>query len=263
MSSRPIGVFDSGVGGLSILHELRHLMPQEHCVFLADQAHVPYGEKTAEQLKDLACRITQFLLDQHCKLVVVACNTATCYAIETLRTKFTVPFVGTIPAVKPACEKTQNGVVAVLSTPATAQSPALHALIDTYGKNKKVLAIGCAGLEDAVETGSLHSSETLLLLKKYLAPAQHAGADYIVLGCTHYPFLREKIQALVGPTIHLIDSGAAIARQTARLLAVQHIQNPSFRKGSTRYFTTGDKKLFATVASGLLGKPIEAMHAVL
>jgi glutamate racemase len=256
----PIGVFDSGVGGLSVLKELERLLPQEQFVFLADQSHVPYGGKTGRQLERLSSRITRFLLEQRCKVIVVACNTATCYAIKYLRSHFSVPFIGTVPAVKPACEATQSGVVAVLSTPATAQSSALQQLVKQYGRGVRVLCVGCPGLEDLVERGGLHNPAVEQLVATYLQPALDAGADHIVLGCTHYPFLKNIFHKLGAP--RTIDSGRAIAKRTKAVLAESSLLARR-RAAKTSFYTTGPAQAFSRVASELLGRRVRGQHVTL
>lgn len=254
----PIGVFDSGVGGLSVLQELRRLLPREKFVFLADQANVPYGGKTGPQLVRLTSRITRFLLRKNCKAVVVACNTATCYAIEALRGSFSVPFVGTVPAVKPACRITRTGVVGVISTPATARSAALRHLVREFSGATRVLRVGCPGLEELVERGGINHPDTRLLLTKYLRPLRAAGADVVVLGCTHYPFLKSSVRRI--GNMRTVDSGRAIARQTRRLLREYGLLAAAGR-GSVAYFTTGDATAFSRVASQLLDVRIRASRA--
>ncbi|HXV26640.1 MAG TPA: glutamate racemase [Candidatus Paceibacterota bacterium] len=254
----PIGVFDSGMGGLSILSHLRKQLPRERFIFLADQSHVPYGAKTGAQLTTLTSRITRFLLARRAKLIVVACNTATCYAIGHLRARFSVPFIGTVPAVKPACEESRSRTVAVLSTPATARSAALRDLVNKFADHCTVLRIGCPGLEEAVEHGRLEAPGTLRLLERYAARARRAGADRIVLGCTHYPFLKTHIRRITGA--RTVDSGAAVARQTRNVLT-----GTGFRRrtgsGSVAYWTTGDARDFSRVASALLRRRVSARKA--
>lgn len=254
----PIGVFDSGVGGLSILQHLRRLMPHERFIFLADQAHVPYGAQSPESLRSLAHRITRFLLSGKTKLVVVACNTSTCYSISSLRSSFLVPFVGTVPAIKPACERSSSKVVAVISTPATAKSDLVRDLVKRFNNGCRVLRIGCAGLEEAVEDGVLDSPQTKTLLSKYLTRARKAGADQLVLGCTHYPFLKRRIRSLYPVTT--VDSGAAIARRTRSILTEVNLLRPS-GKGSASYWTTGNPRSFSNIASMLLGSTVRAKKA--
>jgi glutamate racemase len=230
---------------------------------LADQKHVPYGEKSPEQLQNLAIRIGRFLSRHDIKLLVVACNTATCYAIDALRKEFTVPVVGTVPAVKPAAQTSRTRTVAVLSTPATSRSDALKKLISEHAQGTAVLTIGCLGLENAVETGSLHSQKTLKLLAKYIAPLKSLDVDRVVLGCTHYPFLRSDIQKILGPRVGLIDSGKAIALRVRQLLRNDQLLNSTPAEGLDRFFTTGDPKKFSAVASKLLSRPIVGEKAVI
>lgn len=258
---RPIGVFDSGVGGLSVLLELHKLLPKEDFIFIADQAHVPYGEKTTSQLCQLASNISDFLTKKDVKLIVVACNTATCNSIDFLRKKFTIPFVGTVPAVKTAAEKTAKKCIGIISTPATSESSYLADLITSHAQGVKVINIGCAGLENVVEKGDINSKEVESLLKKYLGPIKRAGADAIVLGCTHYPFLRSKIKTSLGPNVKIFDSGKAIAKRTLSLLKNSSSLND--RGGKSYYFTTGDGKNFSKAASVLMGKSISAKHVAI
>ena len=258
-NNQPIGVFDSGVGGLSVLRELQKILPNENFVFLADQLYVPYGEKTKDQLINLVYKITDYFIGQHnIKMMVVACNTATCGAINELRTKYPLPIVGTVPAVKPAVEKTKSGTVAIIATPSTSKSDALRKLIADYCHNINVLNIGCQSLEDAVEEGELDSTEVKRLLNIYLSGVLNSEADQLVLGCTHYPFLKKSIKKIVGPNVKLIDGNIAIARHTQSLLQNYLIENNQKKEGEILYFTTGDSLKFTRVASKLLRRQIQA-----
>lgn len=241
-----------------MLRELRKLMPHERFIFVADQRHVPYGGKTAAQLRRFTGSITRFLLGRGCKIVVVACNTGTVYAIEHLRRTFTVPFVGTVPAIKPAIAMSKTKTVAILSTPATAVSPALKQLVKEHARGAHVLRIGCVGLEEMVERGVVSGPHTDAALRKHLAPAVRSRADVIVLGCTHYPFMRRRIAALSGARV--IDSGKAIARRTQSLLMNSDILNTSGR-GSVEYFTNGSPANFSRVASKLLRTRVKSRSA--
>jgi glutamate racemase len=236
MDNRPIGVFDSGIGGLSILLELENTLPNENFIYLADQANFPYGSKTKKELVKITDWIVKYFISQNVKLIVIACNTDTLGSIEELRKKYKIPFVGTVPAVKPAAEKTKTGTIAVLSTPSTAKSPGLKKLIDEYCKGVKVLNIACPGLADIVESGKIKSKESKILLEKYLKPVKNSNADYLVLGCTHYSFLGEEIQKILGPKVKLIDSGAAIAKRTKQVLKDNRMLGG--RKGKTTYLRT-------------------------
>jgi len=259
MDKRPIGVFDSGVGGLSVLKELQQLLPNENFIFLADQLYVPYGEKSKRQLIDLSYRITDYFLTHDIKLMVVACNTATCYTIDSLRKKYQLPIVGTVPAIKPAAENTQSGVVAIISTPATAKSKTLKQLIKKHCRDITVFNIGCKNLEDAVENGKSKDVEISDLLKKYLKRVKYSDADHLVLGCTHYPFLKDVLEKIMNPSVKIIDSGPAIAKQAQSLLTAHSIKNTDKKgRGKTSYLTTGDAVKFSIIAEQLLGNPVKA-----
>jgi glutamate racemase len=243
---------------LSVLRELQRLLPHERFVFVADQRHVPYGEKTAAELRRYTAAITRFLLSHRCKIVVVACNTGTVYAIKHLRATFPVPFVGTVPAIKPAAARSRSRVVAILSTPATAASPALKRLVRDHAADVRVLCIGCPGLEESVERGIVSGPELDSALRSYLRPARRAGADVVVLGCTHYPFIGRRIAALSNARV--IDSGRAIARQTARLLTQAGLLRQHGR-GGVLWYTNGSPAAFSRVASTLLRTPVRARRA--
>ena len=252
MDNRPIGVFDSGVGGLSIWRAIRKLLPQESMAFFADSGHVPYGEKPTEELEDLAGRITAFLLSNNAKLIVVACNTATVHTIAYLREAFPdVPFVGVVPVVKTLARQTHTGTIAVLSTPATSESPYLAALIREFAQDKTVINIGCDGLENMVESGQLRTRATNALLERHLARVKDSAADVVGLGCTHYPFLRARIKRMLGRGVRLYDPSRPVARRVRQVLAERDAlaANPS---PSYTFYTTGDTALFGRVASKLL-----------
>lgn len=249
---RPIGLFDSGVGGLSVLLEIAKTLPNENFIFLADQLNNPYGAKTKRELEDLSEQITYFLMRQKIKALVVACNTATCYAIDYLRLNFDIPIVGVVPAVKPAAKISKSGKIAIMSTPATAKSLYLNSLVAQFAPNKKCLKLGCEGLEDAVETLDTNAIEKLL--DKYCAQIKKFGADTIVLGCTHFPFLKADIKKRLGPKVKIVDSGQAIAKRVKYLLTKKG--ELAQKKGQDLFFTTGDPKEFSRVASVLLGTNI-------
>ncbi|MEX2028340.1 MAG: glutamate racemase [Candidatus Curtissbacteria bacterium] len=253
-NERPIGLFDSGVGGLSVMTEIGKALPNETFIFLADQLNNPYGAKTKRELEDLTEKITYFLMRQKIKALVVACNTATCYAIDYLRLNFDIPIVGVVPAVKPAAGLSKNGKIAIMSTPATAKSAYLDSLILDFAKSKKSLKLGCEGLEESVEALDKKSWDTLL--DKYAKKIKNFGADVVVLGCTHFPFLKSEIKKRLGPKIRVIDSGQAIARRVKYLLAKK--DELSGKKGKDLFFTTGDPKEFSRVASALLGYDVSS-----
>jgi len=259
MNKRPIGVFDSGVGGLSVLKELVKLMPKERYVFVADQINVPYGEKTKKELEKEALKICSFLVAKKSKIIVVACNTATCNVIDFLRANVKVPLVGTVPAIKPAIAISKSGVIGILSTPSTSKSKGLKKLIKTYADNTKVVNIGCSNLENATETGELNSSEVTRLLIKYTRPIKKSGADVVVLGCTHYPFLKPQIKKILNNKgVKLIDSGKAIAQHTKKIL--QQTGSLGNHDGKKDFYTTGNSAHFSRVASSLLKRRVRAKH---
>lgn len=258
--NKPIGVFDSGVGGLSVLRELEKMLPNENFVFLADQKNVPYGEKTKEQLFKLVSKITNYFVKYHdIKMMVVACNTATCGTIVEIRDKYKfLPIVGTVPAIKLAAEKTKSGTIACIATPSTSKSKRVKQIIKENCKNINVLNIGCKHLENAVETGELDGAEVKSLLQKYLKRVKNSDADYLVLGCTHYPFLKKTISKMLGSRIKLIDGGKGIAKRTKSLLVANQAKNKKKKRGKTIYFTTSDPLKFSRVSTLLLKKPIKA-----
>lgn len=256
MDNRPIGVFDSGVGGLSVWRAIRKLLPEESMVFLADSGHVPYGEKTTAELQDLTERITRFLLGKDCKMVVAACNTATVHAISHLRRVFPeVPFVGVVPVVKTLSSRTRTGTIAVLSTPATSRSEYLAGLIREFAPDKRVVNVGCDGLEDMVERGQVGTKATAALLERHLAPVLSSDADVVGLGCTHYPFLRHRIKSMLGPGVRLYDPSRPVARRVRQVLAERDelASNPS---PVFTFYTTGNLEVFGRVASRLLRMPV-------
>lgn len=215
-----IGLFDSGVGGLSVWREVVRRLPREHTLYIADQAHVPYGSRQSAEVRAFSEGITRCLLDAGASVIVVACNTASAAALHDLRARFPdVPFVGMEPAVKPAAEHTRTGVIGVLATPATFQGDLFASLLDRYGGGVRVLTRPCPGLVAAVEAGALDGPATEALLRSHLEPMLAAGIDQLVLGCTHYPFLAPVISRIVGPGVAVLDPAPAVARQTARVLA--------------------------------------------
>lgn len=237
----PIGVFDSGVGGLSVLREIRAHFPAEKLIFLADQAHVPYGPRPLEQVRDFSKAITRYLLDQRAKLIVVACNTASAAALHSLRQTFPeVPFVGMEPAIKPAAEQTLSGVVGVLATPATFQGELYASVVERFAGGVTVLQDTCDGLVAQIESGQIDRPQTLVILEKALNPMMAQGVDHVVMGCTHYPFVIPLIEEIVGPQIEVIDPAPAVARQVGRVLKVHGLCAPESAMGAVQYLTTGD-----------------------
>ena len=243
----PIGIFDSGVGGATVLRELHALLPSEDLLFLADQANCPYGPRPLAELRELSAANTRWLLERGAKLIVVACNTASAAALRWLRAEFVnVPFVGMVPAVKPAAEQTRSGVVGVLATTATIHGELLDDVVMRWAGATTVVRQACPGLVEQIEAGALDSPATTALLGSYLQPLLGARADTIVLGCTHYPFLLPQIQRIAGPGVRVIDAAPAVARQAARVLEARGELHPDrARAGRIAYTTTGDPASFA------------------
>jgi glutamate racemase len=236
-----LGVFDSGVGGLSVLQALHHQLPKENLLYIADQVHVPYGSRPLAEVRGLAEAITRYLLGRGAKLIVVACNTASAAALHHLRAVFPeAPIVGMEPAVKPAAETTQTGKVGVLATPATFQGELYASLLERFAQDVTVLQDTCPGLVEQIETGQLDSPQTLKILVRALEPMLEQGIDTVVLGCTHYPFVIPQIEKLVGPSVRVINPAPAIARQAARLLATRELHNTWADGGRIEIRSTGD-----------------------
>lgn len=217
--NNPIGVLDSGVGGISVLKHIHTLLPNERLLYVADSKYAPYGNKTAEQIQSRCFEIADFLIEKEVKALVVACNTATAAAIDVMRAKYTLPIIGMEPAVKPAAAATKNGVIGVLATVGTLKSAQFAALLESYGRNVKVVTQACTGLVECIERGELNNENTFELIKRYCQPLLDEAADTIVLGCTHYPFVRQLIEQVVGPEVVLIDTGAAVAKQLQKRLS--------------------------------------------
>jgi glutamate racemase len=249
----PVGIFDSGLGGLSVWREITRQLPHERTLYLADQAHVPYGSRELSEVRALSEGVTRFLLGQGAKVVVVACNTASAAALHHLRRVFPkVPFVGMEPAIKPAVERTRTGVVGVIATQATFQGELFASLLERYAGDVRVLTQACPKLVAAVEAGALDTPETRALLREYLSPLVEAGVDQLVLGCTHYPFLRPAIEQTVGTGVAVIDPAPAVARQTERVLAQRGLGAAPGCANRHTLYTSGDVEAFTTMVERLL-----------
>jgi glutamate racemase len=237
--SAPIGVFDSGVGGLSVLREIRRELPAEDLIYVADSGYAPYGDRPEEYVRGRAVAIMEFLRGQGAKAVVVACNTATGIAVDALRARYDVPIVAIEPAVKPAAAQTRSGVVGVLATTQTLAGQKFAKLVRTHAGKVEVLTQAAPGLVDQVEAGQLAASSTRSLVEQYVRPLLEKGADTIVLGCTHYPFLDDVIRDVVGPSVTVIDSAVPVARELRRRLQASKLLAPDNRPGTTHFWTTG------------------------
>ncbi len=216
-NNKPIGIFDSGIGGTSIWREIHNLLPNEKTIYLADSKNAPYGQKTKEEIIHLSMKNTDYLLEMNCKLIVVACNTATTNAIKELRAKYTVPFIGIEPAIKPAAINSKTRVIGILATKGTLNSELFHKTAELYHDTKIIEQIG-HGLVDLIENGDINSPEMDKLLISYLTPMIDANIDFLVLGCSHYPYLIPQIRKILPEHIQIIDSGLAVAKQTQNVL---------------------------------------------
>ena len=242
----PIGIFDSGVGGVSIWIELRNRMPNEHTLYLSDSANAPYGKKSKEEIIALCKKNTEYLLSNGAKIIVVACNTATTNAISHLRDKYEVPFIGIEPAIKPAAFQTKAKSIGVLATAGTLSSELFAKTSDAFTGDIKVTEVIGEGLVELIENGQINSPMMTSLLQKYVDQLLEAGVDYIVLGCSHYPFLSSQLYNMLPPHVNIIDSGVAVAKQTERVLAEYDLLF-NHDKAYSRFFTNGNIEVLKSV----------------
>ncbi|NOX61341.1 MAG: glutamate racemase [Chloroflexi bacterium] len=251
-SGGPIGLFDSGVGGLSVWRALVERLPAESTVYLADQAHAPYGPRSLSEVRELARAAAGWLIEQGAKLVVAACNTASAAALDDLRREWPrIPFVGMEPAIKPASERTKTGRVGVMATPGTLTAPRFHHLVERFASGVEVHTQVCPGLVEWVEAGRLNGPEVMADLRRLLRPLTAAGVDHLVLGCTHYPFLAPAIQQVMGDKVTLVDPAPAVARQVERVLAERGLLAPASSTPQHRLATTGDPTRFRETLAAL------------
>jgi glutamate racemase len=260
MTNDAIGVFDSGVGGLSVLREIRALLPCERTIYVADSAHIPYGAKSTEFLRQRAARISEFLRERGAKAVVVACNTATAAAVSSLRASGALPVIGMEPGVKPAVAATRSRVVGVMATPGTLNSQKFAALVQRYGGGVEVMVQACPGLVEHVERGDVDGLHTRALVQRYVTPLLERGADVIVLGCTHYPFLAHLIREVAGAGVTLVDTGHAVAREVKRRLSADHLLTSTTQPGGEEYWTSGDPAAVASTISALMRREVRVQR---
>ncbi len=250
-----IGLFDSGVGGLSVLRAVRAQLPHANLLYFGDNAHIPYGSRPLEEIRSFSEAITRFLLDHGAHVIVVACNTASAAALKYLRAKFPeVPFVGMEPAVKPAAEQTQTGMVGVLATPATFQGELFNSVVERFAQGVSVISQVCPGLVQQIEVGELDSPKTEAMLRGWVEPMLAQNIDALVLGCTHYPFVIPLLEKICGAGLRVIDPAPAVARQVGRVISDQksgvRSQESEVRgqtakqRGTLRYFTSGSPEDF-------------------
>lgn len=241
-NNNPIGLFDSGIGGTSIWKEIHELLPHENTIYLADSKNAPYGQKSKEEIIQLSYKNTEFLLKQDCKLIVVACNTATTNAIKELRAKYDIPFIGIEPAIKPAALNSENNSIGILATQGTLTSELFYQTTQKFQNTRIIEQIG-HGLVPLIENGELESLQMKQLLEDYLNPMIEANIDYLVLGCSHYPYLIPQIKKILPKHIKIIDSGEAVARQTKKVLTESVGLNSNTKKGETTFYTNSNPKV--------------------
>lgn len=251
--SRPIALFDSGIGGLSILLEIKKKLPLENFIYFADQAYFPYGTKTKVELEKRTNKIANFLIDKNAKMIVVACNTASVHTLSNLRNKIQLPIIGVVPAIKPAT-KLMSKKIGIMATPATFKSTEFQDLVRQFTHKKQVFKIKSNGLEEAVEQFDFAKIKSIL--EKSLSHINDLGIDTIVLGCTHYPLIKKQIKQILGSGITIIDSHKAIAKRVHNVLKLDNSQ--SISKTVETYFTTGNPDEFSKIASKLLKYNIQA-----
>jgi glutamate racemase len=248
-------MLDSGVGGLSILREVRRLLPDENILYFADQEHVPYGPRSVGEIRTFVRGITCAFLDQQAKAIVIACNAASAASLHHIRQIFPdVPFVGMEPAVKPAAERSRKGVIGVITTKATYQGELFASVVNRFATNVNVVTQVCPDFVTLVEDGQLDTPAAYEAARGYLAPLLGAGIDQLVLGCTHFPFLMPVLREIAGPEVEIVDPGPAVARQTGRVIDRQ--RNQPGGGGSVRFFTSGDPDRFCALAARLLAEPV-------
>ncbi|MCG2610802.1 glutamate racemase [Flavobacterium sp. SM15] len=245
-SKNPIGIFDSGIGGTSIWREIHNLLPQENTFYLADSKNAPYGQKSKEEIIALSSKNTEFLLNQNAKVIVVACNTATTNAIKELRAKYDVPFIGIEPAIKPAAHRSKTETIGILATKGTLNSELFNRAVETYSNVKIIEQVGY-GLVSLIEEGKMNSEEMTGLLNDYLKPMVEQNIDYLVLGCTHYPYLIPQIKKIIPSHIKIIDSGEAVAKQTKNVLEKNHLLNTSTAQSSQIFYSNSDARVLKDI----------------
>jgi glutamate racemase len=253
----PIGVFDSGVGGLSVLREIRRELPNESVIYVADSGHAPYGDRAEDYIRDRADVVVDFLVAEGAKAVVVACNTVTGVAVDGLRRRVALPIVAIEPAVKPAVTSTKTGVVGVLATTVTLASPNVVRLLATYGAGARVVSQPCPGLVELVERGELTSAAARAAVARFVRPVVDQGADILVLGCTHYAFLESLIREVAGPTVAVVNPAPAVARQLGRRLIDAARLADRGHEPTERFVCTGDSRQVGQVVSALWGRQVQ------
>lgn len=254
INNQPIGLFDSGVGGTSIWNAIHNLMPNEDTIYLADSKNAPYGQKSKEEIIALSCKNVEFLLERNAKIIVVACNTATTNAVKELRAKYNVPFIGIEPAIKPAAIHSKTQTIGILATKGTLSSELFNKAVEIYQDTKIIEQVG-HGLVELIENGELHSEKMTQLLHQYLEPMMQENIDYLVLGCSHYPYLIPQLKEILPSHIQIIDSGEAVARQTQKILE-EKVGLHAEGKSKSIFYTNSNPK----VLKEILNNKYEVIH---
>ena len=262
-NANAIGVMDSGVGGLTVMQHIHRLLPHEHLNYVADSQYAPYGSLSPESITDRCFTIADFLIEQNVKALVVACNTATAASIQLMRAKYALPIIGMEPAVKPAALASKNGIIGVLATVGTLKSAQFAALLTNYGQDIQVHTQGCIGLVECIERGEIHAASTKALIAEYCAPLLEAGADTIVLGCTHYPFVRDVIQGVVGGGVTVIDTGEAVAKHLQATLEAQSLLTSTEEEAGVLVWTNNTAADRDAVIQQLWGDDAVVRHIAL
>lgn len=263
MMDAPIGVFDSGVGGLSVLREIRALLPAEDLLYVADSGAAPYGDRPEEFIRERVWAIAEFLVQMGVKMIVVACNTATAVGVELLRSRLSIPVVAMEPAVKPAASLSRSKIIGVLATSRTLASERFARLAENFGRGVQIILQPCPGFVEQVERGDIDSPETVELVKKHVLPLIEKGADTLVLGCTHYPFLLPVIREVAGPGVSVVDASLPVARHVANVLQARGLLSSRQVPGTERFWTSGEPSVVSPVISKLWGRAVhvEALPA--
>ncbi len=251
-ANNSIGFFDSGVGGTSIWKEMIKILPNENTIYLADSANAPYGKRTKEEIIALSEKNTEFLLQKGCKMIVVACNTATTNAIAYLRAKYPVPFIGIEPAIKPAALRTQTNSIGILATQGTLSSALFAKTSERFAKNVKVVEQVGIGLVERIESGSINDPEMDAILTNYLKPMMEKNIDHLILGCTHYPYLIPKIEKIIGKKVRIIDSGFAVSKQIKHVLQKKDLLNTMSQQGNYSFHINKDKIVLANLLNDIV-----------
>lgn len=256
MSNSPIGVFDSGVGGTSIWKEIIQMLPYENTIYLADSKNAPYGIKSKDQIIDICIKNTELLINKGAKIIVVACNTATTNAIDILRSKFNIPFIGIEPAIKPAALATKTKAIGILATKGTLSSHLFHKTSKQFASNILLIEQEGTGLVPLIENNKIDSIETEHLLTQFLTPMIQKNIDYLVLGCSHYPYLIPKIKSIIGDQVNIIDSGFAVAKQTERILKDHVLLNKNLFQGNHLLISNSNSKTIHNLTKEIIQKEV-------